>query len=120
MILDESTPLAYHDCAMVIVETTIFTRQVSELLPDDEYRLLQLVLVRRPDAGVLIKGGGGLRKLRWAVEGRGKRGGVRIVYYWAVPQDQLLLLFMNPKNQREDVTADQLKRLRSIIDKDYP
>jgi hypothetical protein len=53
---------------MVIIETTVFTRQVSELLSEDEYRLLQLVLAGRPDAGVLIKGGGGLRKIRWAVE----------------------------------------------------
>jgi hypothetical protein len=108
------------DRAMIIIETTVFTRQVLELLSEDEYRLLQLVLAGRPDAGVLIKGGGGLRKVRWAVEGRGKRGGVRVIYYWAVPQDQLLLLLMYPKNERDDLTPEELKRLRSIIEREYP
>ncbi|MGQ0571471.1 MAG: hypothetical protein ACT4P5_18365 [Armatimonadota bacterium] len=67
---------------MVLVETTIFTRQLLGLLSDDEYRRLQVVLASRPSAGTLIKGSGGLRKMRWASGGRGKRGGVRVIYYW--------------------------------------
>jgi mRNA-degrading endonuclease RelE of RelBE toxin-antitoxin system len=70
---------------MVIIETSIFTRQVQALLDDDEYRRLQTALVIRPDIGDLIPGGGGLRKMRWSAQGRGKRGGVRVIYYWAVP-----------------------------------
>jgi mRNA-degrading endonuclease RelE of RelBE toxin-antitoxin system len=69
---------------MIIVETSIFTRQVQVLLDDDDYRRLQTTLVLRPDAGDLIPGGGGLRKIRWGAKGRGKRGGVRTIYYWAV------------------------------------
>lgn len=105
---------------MVIVETTVFTRQVLELLPDDEYGRLQLLLASHPDAGPLIRGGGGLRKIRWALEGRGKRGGVRVIYYWAKSKDQLLLLLLYKKSERDDLTPDQLQRLRTIIDTEYP
>ncbi len=69
---------------MVIIETRTFTRQVTALLSDDEYRALQTELAGRPDAGAIIQGSGGIRKLRWSVHGRGKRGGVRVIYYWAV------------------------------------
>ena len=79
---------------MVIVETSIFTRQVQALLTDEEYRRLQLSLVARPDLGVVIPSSGGLRKVRWVVQGRGKRGGVRVIYYWAVSQDRILMLLL--------------------------
>jgi mRNA-degrading endonuclease RelE of RelBE toxin-antitoxin system len=105
---------------MVIIETTVFTRQVLECLSEDEYRQLQLALAERPDAGDLIRGGGGLRKVRWAVEGRGKRGGVRVIYYWAVAQERILMLMMYRKGERDDLTSDQLKRLRTIIETEYP
>mgnify|MGYP001607989014 FL=1 len=67
---------------MVIIETSVFTRRLLELLNDEAYRKLQTALVNRPDAGPLIVSSGGLRKLRWALKGRGKRGGVRIIYYY--------------------------------------
>ncbi|MBI3242826.1 MAG: type II toxin-antitoxin system RelE/ParE family toxin [Chloroflexi bacterium] len=105
---------------MVIVETSVFTRQVLELLTDDEYRKLQVVLANRPSAGDLIKGSGGLRKIRWAIAGRGKRGGARVIYYWAVKQERLLMLFVYPKNERDDLSAAQLKLLRTIVEDEYP
>jgi hypothetical protein len=105
---------------MVIVETLIFTRQVLELLTDDEYHKLQVVVANRPSAGALIKGGGGLRKIRWATKGRGKRGGVRVIYYWAVKQERLLMLFMYPKSERDYLSPDQLRILRKIVEDQYP
>ncbi|MFH1764265.1 MAG: hypothetical protein ABIF09_08745, partial [Gemmatimonadota bacterium] len=75
---------------IVIKETSIFTRQVQNLLDRELYRLLQLRLVAEPDAGDLIRGTGGLRKIRWEGAGRGKRGGVRVVYYWARKYDVML------------------------------
>jgi hypothetical protein len=105
---------------MVIIETSIFTRQVQELLSDEEYRELQIALVQRPAAGAVIAGSGGLRKLRWATKGKGKRGGSRVIYYWAVTQDQLLMLFIYRKSEQEDLTREQLKTLKKIIEEEYP
>ena len=70
---------------MVIIETSIFTHQVQALLSDEEYRQLQMALVLHPEIGAVIPGSGGLRKVRWSIGGRGKRGGVRVIYYFAAP-----------------------------------
>ncbi len=105
---------------MVIVETSIFTRQVRELLSQEEYRELQIALANRPNAGSVIVGSGGLRKVRWAIKGKGKRGGVRVIYYWAVKQEQLLMLLIYGKSERDDLRPDQLKTLRKTIEEEYP
>lgn len=105
---------------MVIVETFVFTRRVQALLTDDEYRMLQLQLLARPDAGPMIIGGGGLRKVRWGSRGQGKRGGVRVIYYWAAHLDRLLLLLVYGKNEQDDLSQDQLKLLRRIVEEEYP
>ena len=70
---------------MVIIETPIFTKLIQGLITDEEYRLLQLHLVNRPDAGKIMARSGGLRKLRWSAGGHGKRGGIRVIYYWLLP-----------------------------------
>jgi mRNA-degrading endonuclease RelE of RelBE toxin-antitoxin system len=105
---------------MVIVETSIFTRQVVELLGEDEYRELQVALVERPDAGPVIQGSGGLRKVRWAVKGQGKRGGVRVIYYWAVDSERLLMLLIYSKSERADLTPRQVATLRKAVEEEYP
>jgi len=92
---------------------------VQALLSDDEYRQLQLALVLRPDSGAVIPGSGGLRKVRWTIGGRGKRGGVRVIYYWAVVQDKILMLFMYAKNEQDDLSQEQLKVLRRIVEEEY-
>ncbi len=105
---------------MILIETSVFTRQILLLLPDDEYRKLQVVLANRPDVGALIRGSGGLRKVRWALPGKGKSGGVRIIYYWAVKQDHLLLLFAYPKSVQGDLSPAQLRVLKRIVEEEYP
>jgi mRNA-degrading endonuclease RelE of RelBE toxin-antitoxin system len=105
---------------MVIVETPIFTRQLLDLLPDEDYRELQTYLLDLPDAGEIIRGGGGIRKIRWAAKGHGKRGGVRIIYYWAVAYDKILMLYMYPKSERADFSPEQVKIARKIVEEDYP
>jgi mRNA-degrading endonuclease RelE of RelBE toxin-antitoxin system len=105
---------------MQVIETSIFTRRVLELLSDDDYRELQSVLVIRPDAGPVIPGSSGLQKLRWAASGRGKRGGARIIYYWFTSQEQLLMLYIYPKNEQDNLTPDQLKALKKIVEREYP
>ena len=104
---------------MIIIETPIFTKQLLSNLSDDEYRLLQQALLERPGAGKVIPGSGGLRKLCWAAEGRGKRGGVRMIYYWFTARGTILLLFIYPKNVQENLTQDQLKQLKRIIEEEY-
>jgi mRNA-degrading endonuclease RelE of RelBE toxin-antitoxin system len=104
---------------MLLMETSIFTQGIQQLLADEHYRLLQQQLVAKPDAGRVIPGSGGLRKMRWSVSGRGKRGGIRIIYYWAVAREQILLLFVYPKNEQDDLTPAQLRALKRIIDEEY-
>ena len=104
---------------MVIIETQIFTRRIQDILPDEEYRLLQAQLVQRPDSGKIIPGSGGLRKLRWSASGRGKRGGARVIYYWFVSSEVILMLFAFHKNEQADLTPDQLKQLKKIVEGEY-
>jgi hypothetical protein len=104
---------------MIIIETPYFTRRVQDLLSDDAYRELQMELVERPSAGLLIPGGGGLRKLRWGYQLQGKRGGVRIIYYWVVEHQRILLLFIYPKNERDNLSPAQLKALRHVVEAEY-
>lgn len=105
---------------MLVVETSVFTRQVRRLLSAEEYRLLQLHLAARPEAGVIIRGSGGLRKVRWAFGPRGKSGGVRVIYYWFKPLDRMLLLLIYSKSDHGDLTAEQLSILRRIVKEEYP
>ncbi len=100
---------------MEFVETPIFSREIRVLLSDDQYRRLQLALLFRPEQGALIPGSGGLRKLRWPVKGRGKRGGLRLIYYWDKPHDRIYMLLPFEKSAQEDLTPAQLKVLRKHV-----
>jgi hypothetical protein len=111
--------LAY-DPAVVILEARAFTNLVGDLLSEEDYRLLQLHLIQRPAAGAVIRGTGGIRKLRWAASGRGKRGGARVIYYWRTASEQIVMLFIYAKNERDDLTATQRQALRKMIELEYP
>lgn len=100
---------------VVFVETPIFTKRVQQYMDDEEYGEMQAFLTLRPDAGNVIKGTGGMRKLRWAGSGRGKRGGLRVIYYWWVAKDRISMLLAYPKNEQDDLTADQLKQLKNQL-----
>ena len=102
---------------MLIIETTIFTRQITRLMDDDHYRELQEILIGNPDTGDVIPGSGGLRKMRWRLAGRGKRGGVRVIYYRVMMAERIYMLYMYAKNEAEDLSQDQLKALRQIVER---
>lgn len=104
---------------MRFVETPVFTAAVTSLLSDEEYRQLELALLIRPEQGVLIRGTGGLRKLRWGARGRGKRGGVRVIYYW-YPADQFFyMLLIYAKSEQDDLTPAQLRILRRLVKEEF-
>ncbi|HAM40244.1 MAG TPA: hypothetical protein DD714_02895 [Candidatus Omnitrophica bacterium] len=99
---------------MEFVETSIFTQRITRLLTDDEYYDLQATLAEHPKAGDVIPGAGGLRKLRWRASGRGKRGGLRIIYYcWS--ENRLYMVFAYDKTEQGDLTHEQLKTLRAYV-----
>jgi hypothetical protein len=100
---------------MIFVELTPFVAFRKEYWTDEDLRAMQNVLLVTPDAGDLIRGGGGLRKLRWSAQGRGKRGGARVIYYWHVPGDRVYLIYGYVKSRTEDLNARQLKVLRELM-----
>ncbi|MCE7988761.1 MAG: hypothetical protein DYG89_47000 [Caldilinea sp. CFX5] len=101
---------------MTFVETPIFTELVQEHLSHDSYVALQQTLILRPDAGNIIPGSRGLRKLRWRTEHGGKRGGLRVIYYWYVEGDRFFRLFLYKKNEQEDLRRDQIQVLRGLVE----
>ena len=104
-----------HNDGMIFFETSAFTRRIVEIMEDEEYRLLQLVLMKKPEAGAIVPGAGGMRKIRWGIPGRGKRGGARVVYYWHAGDEQFFMLLAYTKNERDDMTPDQMKALRRQV-----
>ena len=100
---------------MVFIETSVFTRMVTSLLTDDEYREFQNVLLKDPAAGDLIKGGGGIRKIRFAAKGRGKSGGVRTIYFWAKAKDQIYMLVIYPKSKKDTLSDKETAILHDYV-----
>ena len=99
---------------MVFIETPVFTSAVSDLLSDKEYTAFQYFLSENPLAGDVIQGTGGLRKVRWASQGKGKRSGVRVIYYYAMPDSQIRLLLIYQKGKKDDLTVEQKKILKQL------
>jgi hypothetical protein len=101
---------------VVFVETSLFSRLLGDYLSDDEYRRLQNHLIEQPDVGAVIRGSGGVRKVRWRAGGRGKSGGVRVIYYWAKAGDQTFMLTLYGKGEKEDLTAGDLRRIIRLLE----
>jgi mRNA-degrading endonuclease RelE of RelBE toxin-antitoxin system len=100
------------------IETSIFTRQVKSLLDDDEYRQLQNEILLNPKIGKAIPHSNGLRKMRFAQKNKGEREGLRVIYYWVIPKNSILMLMMYSKSEKEDLTSNQLKILKSTVEKE--
>lgn len=99
---------------MVFIGTFVFTKGIKSLLPDEDYRQLQTALMLRPEMGELIQRSGGLRKVRWNLPGEGKRGGLRVIYYWDRPETIYLSLAYK-KSAQEDLTNEQRVVLRRLV-----
>ncbi|MGI9341637.1 MAG: hypothetical protein ACR2QV_02235 [Gammaproteobacteria bacterium] len=100
---------------MVIIETAAFERRRPDYLTEDQYALLGWYLARRPDAGGVIHGSGGVRKLRWRLPGGGKLGGLRVIYYWITRREQILVLTLYRKGEVDDLTPAEVRQLKQMI-----
>ena len=100
---------------MTFIEDDGFQRRCKGLLDDEALGVLMDWLAARPDAGKVIPGAGGLRKLRWAAKGHGKRGGARVIYFWWLADDKILLLDIYAKGQQEDLSAAEIAKLKRKI-----
>ncbi|HYM20763.1 MAG TPA: hypothetical protein VEW28_07160 [Candidatus Kapabacteria bacterium] len=104
---------------MIFVETRLFTKYITDFLSDEDYRKLQTELLVDPEKGAVIPGGKGIRKLRWAASSKGKRGGLRIIYYFQVRRDEILMLYAYRKSDVKDLTKIQLRQLVTLIEEKY-
>lgn len=100
---------------MVFIETPVFTARIKELLNDEEYMDLQKYLARVPKAGAVIPGGRGLRKLRWSEGNKGKRGGLRVIYYFYDSKRQIYMIYPFRKSDQADLTKEQLRLLAAYV-----
>ena len=98
------------------VESKLFTRLVGDYLTDDEYSRLQAALAEAPESGAVVPGSGGVRKLRWAQPGRGKRGGIRVIYYAKTREGVIWLLTIYAKNEEKNIPAHVLRKIKEELD----
>jgi len=98
------------------IETKLFSQIREDYLPDEEYAKLQEALREHPERGVLIRGSGGVRKVRWSQPGRGKRGGIRVIYYAKVRESVMFMLTIYAKNEDESIPAHILCKIKEEMD----
>lgn len=108
--------MPYTPCVFTFIETKLFTQLVQEYLSDDEYQELQKVLIQQPDAGSVIPGSGGVRKLRWRAPGRGKRRGYRVIYFTKLEQGIIWMLTLYPKNAKDNIPGAVLRKIRESVE----
>ena len=101
---------------MIFIETTTFTKLLPKYLTDHEYRVFQWYLLLNPEAGNLIRGSGGVRKVRWAQKGIGKRGGIRIIYFYKKSDNERWLLTLYSKNEKVTIPSHILKKIAEKIE----
>lgn len=108
--------MTYNVSMYSFIETKLFSRLLADYLTDDEYALLQEALAESPERGALVPGSGGVRKVRWAQPGRGKRGGIRVIYYAKTREGVIWMLTIYAKNEEESIPAHVLRKIKEEID----
>lgn len=103
---------------MIFIETQAFTKLLPDYLSDDDYRGLQTYLLQKPDAGVIVRGSGGVRKVRWSSQGHGKSGGVRVLYYWQKSDSEIWMLTIYSKSERATISGQDLKRIAEVLNRE--
>jgi mRNA-degrading endonuclease RelE of RelBE toxin-antitoxin system len=108
--------MPYIHLMYTFIETKLFTQLIQEYLPNKEYAELQKTLLANPDAGRVIPGSGGVRKLRWRAQGRGKRGGYRVIYFVKMTTHTFWMLTIYPKNVTDNISGQILRQIRKEIE----
>ena len=108
--------MTYNRAIFEFIETPFFTEALEHYLDDDEYARLQHYLNEHPEAGAMVPGSGGVRKLRWAAKGRGKRGGLRVIYYLHSAHGEIWMLTIYGKNVRENIPSHVLRQIKKAIE----
>lgn len=115
--LEYYTAMPYNMC-MEFIETSLFTSLIYDYLSEDEYLGLQVHLLQHPESGDIIRGSGGVRKIRWSTKGKGKSGGIRLIYYWKVSEEEIWLLTVYSKSEQETIPGHILKKIAEEIKND--
>lgn len=102
--------------SFIFIETKLFSRIVEDYLTDAQYAQLREALMRNPESGRVVPGSGGVRKLRWGQPGRGKRGGIRIIYYIERADGIIWMLTLYAKNEASDIAPETLRKIKDEID----
>ena len=105
-----------YNTVMEFIEATAFTKYVYDYLTEDEYLGLQSFLLQNPEASKIVRGSGGVRKVRWAITGKGKSGGVRVIYYFKKQDDEIWLLTIYSKSEVESIPAHVLRQIAKEIE----
>ena len=98
------------------IELLGFSKRRRDLLSDDEFTAFQELLIEAPETGAIITGTGGFRKIRWSRPGMGKRGGVRVIYYYITGEGRIYLALVYPKNEQDELSQEQKKALKQLSD----
>ncbi len=112
---DTTTPKAYHVRVFTFIESPAFERVRAVYIDDDEYAELQQFMMNSPEAGSVVRGSGGVRKLRWRREGMGKRGGLRVIYFARYQPDEFWMLALYAKSKQGNAPAHILKKLKEAF-----
>ena len=109
--------MPYTQKLLTVIETPVFSRKAKDLFTDSEREDFAVFISQNPDAGSVVKGSGGVRKVRWGRSGAGKRGGVRVIYYNQFQHEEIWLLTLYAKNERSTIPAQELKLIKEVIER---
>lgn len=101
-----------------VIETPVYSGKVTRILTEDEREAFAVFIAQNPRAGPIVRGSGGVRKVRWAREGSGKSGGARVIYYNRLDNGEIWLLTLYAKSDRSTIPAHELKMIKEVIDRD--
>ncbi len=118
ILVDKYTALPYPIGVYTVIETPVYASKVERILTDNEREAVAVFLACNPEAGSVVRGSGGVRKVRWAQQGRGKSGGARVIYYNRLENGEIWLLTLYAKNERSTIPAHELRMIKEVIDRD--